>query len=51
VPDADGEAGDIQWNFEKFLVSPDGKTVRRFRPMTAPDDPELVGAIQDELPS
>jgi glutathione peroxidase len=51
VADADGEAGDIQWNFEKFLVSPDGKTVRRFRPMTAPDDPELVGAIQDELPS
>ena len=51
VPDGDGEAGDIQWNFEKFLVSPDGKTVRRFRPMTAPDDPEIVGAIQDELPS
>ncbi|HUF84682.1 MAG TPA: glutathione peroxidase [Acidimicrobiia bacterium] len=51
VSDADGEAGDIQWNFEKFLVSPDGKSIRRFRPMTAPDDPELVGAIQDELPS
>ena len=51
VSDADGEAGDIQWNFEKFLVSPDGNTIRRFRPMTAPDDPELVGAIQDELPS
>jgi glutathione peroxidase len=51
VPDAGGEAGDIQWNFEKFLVSPDGKTVRRFRPMTAPDDPELVGAIQESLPA
>ena len=38
VPDAEGEAGDIQWNFEKFLVSPDGEIVGRFRPMTAPDD-------------
>jgi glutathione peroxidase len=51
VPDADGEAGDIQWNFEKFLVSPDGRTIRRFRPMTPPDDPELVGAIQETLPA
>jgi glutathione peroxidase len=51
VPDADGEAGDIQWNFEKFLVSPDGRTIRRFRPMTAPDDPELLGAIEESLPA
>jgi glutathione peroxidase len=51
VPDADGEAGDIQWNFEKFLVSPDGETVRRFRPMTAPDAPELVDAIEESLPA
>ena len=27
VPDADGEAGDIQWNFEKFLVGPDGAVI------------------------
>ncbi len=51
VPDADGEAGDIQWNFEKFLVSPDGTTVRRFRPMTTPEDPALVGAIEESLPA
>jgi glutathione peroxidase len=51
VPDADGEAGDIQWNFEKFLVSPDGRNIRRFRPLTVPDDPELVGAIQATLPA
>jgi len=51
VADADGEAGDIQWNFEKFLVSPDGESVRRFRPMVTPEDPALVGAIEDSLPS
>jgi glutathione peroxidase len=51
VADAEGEAGDIQWNFEKFLVSPDGKNVRRFRPMTTPDDPTLVEAIEESLPA
>jgi glutathione peroxidase len=47
--DDEGEAGDIQWNFEKFLVSADGEVVRRFRPLTAPDDPALVGAIEEQL--
>jgi len=47
--DDEGEAGDIQWNFEKFLVSRDGEVVRRFRPATTPDDPELVSAIEDQL--
>ncbi|MBB3037410.1 glutathione peroxidase [Hoyosella altamirensis] len=46
-----GEAGDIQWNFEKFLVAPDGTTVRRFRPRTAPDAPEVVEAIEGILPN
>jgi len=50
VPDAGGEAGDIQWNFEKFLVSPDGKAIARFRPGTDPEDPELVTAIEANLP-
>ena len=50
VPDASGETGDIQWNFEKFLVGPDGKVVARFRPMTAPEDPEIVSAIEANLP-
>jgi len=49
--DADGQAGDIQWNFEKFLVGPDGAVIARFRPMTAPDAPELVEAIEANLPA
>src|ERR1700758_4513363 len=48
--DADGSAGDIQWNFEKFLVAPDGQVVNRFRPRTEPDAPEVVGAIEAVLP-
>jgi glutathione peroxidase len=49
VKDAAGKAGDIEWNFEKFLVSPDG-AVRRFRPKTKPDDPALTEAIEAALP-
>ena len=49
VPDADGEAGDIQWNFEKFLVAPDGRVVGRFRPRTEPDAPEVRAAIESVL--
>jgi glutathione peroxidase len=49
--DAEGKAGDIQWNFEKFLVSPAGDVVARFRPLVAPDDPALVTAIEEQLPS
>lgn len=48
-PDADGEAGDIQWNFEKFLISPQGEIVARFRPMTDPESPEVVAAIEGLL--
>ena len=50
VPDADGEAGDIQWNFEKFLVSPEGEIVQRFRPMVDPEAPEVTDAIEANLP-
>ena len=50
TPDADGQAGDIQWNFEKFLVGSDGAILGRFRPMTAPDAEELVTAIEASLP-
>jgi glutathione peroxidase len=50
VPDAMGVAGDVQWNFEKFLISPDGEVVGRFRPQTEPDDPTLVAAIEAQLP-
>jgi glutathione peroxidase len=48
--DARGEAGDVQWNFEKFLLAPGGDVVKRFRPRTAPDAPEVVEAIEAVLP-
>jgi glutathione peroxidase len=50
VPDAEGQAGDIQWNFEKFLVAPDGRILARFRPRTDPEDPAVVSAIEASLP-
>ena len=50
LTDAAGEAGDIQWNFEKFLVSPDGEALARFRPRTEPDAPEIIEAIEANLP-
>ena len=49
APDADGEVGDIQWNFEKFLVSADGEVVARFRPMVDPEAPEVTSAIEAAL--
>ncbi|GGG23362.1 glutathione peroxidase [Rhodococcoides trifolii] len=50
TPDADGEAGAIQWNFEKFLIAPDGTVAGRFRPRTEPDAPEIIAAIDKVLP-
>ena len=50
VADADGEVGDIQWNFEKFVLRPDGSVAARFRPMTAPDDPAVLAVIEENLP-
>jgi glutathione peroxidase len=50
VADATGKAGDVTWNFEKFLVSPQGEVVGRFRSKVEPDDPELVAAIESVLP-
>jgi glutathione peroxidase len=49
--DAGGEAGDIQWNFEKFLLNADGEVVDRFRPRTEPDAPEVIAAIEAVLGS
>ncbi|MFD6073504.1 MULTISPECIES: glutathione peroxidase [Amycolatopsis] len=43
--DADGAAGDVQWNFEKFLVAPSGEVVGRFRPRTEPEDEVITKAI------
>jgi glutathione peroxidase len=50
VPDADGEAGDAKWNFEKWLINGQGDVVARFRPMTTPDAPEVRAAIESVLP-
>jgi glutathione peroxidase len=50
APDTEGKAGDVAWNFEKFLVSPDGEVIQRFRPLVTPDDPALVAAIEANLP-
>ncbi|HWR84562.1 MAG TPA: glutathione peroxidase [Rhodoglobus sp.] len=48
--DADGKAGKVKWNFEKFVVLPDG-SVHRFRPTVLPDDPAIVALIESALPA
>jgi glutathione peroxidase len=48
--DASGEAGDITWNFEKFLVAPGGAVVGRFRPQVDPESDEVVAAVEASLP-
>lgn len=49
TPDSRGKAGRVTWNFEKFLVTPDGQ-VHRFRPTVEPDAPEIVELIEASLP-
>ncbi len=44
--DAEGEAGPVLWNFEKFLVSADGEVLHRFRPQVEPESDEVVAAIE-----
>jgi glutathione peroxidase len=51
TPDDAGTAGDVGWNFEKFLVGPDGEVRRRFRSKVTPDDPAVVGAVEAALPA
>jgi glutathione peroxidase len=46
TPNEEGEAGDVTWNFEKFLVAADGKVIARFSPGVVPDDPRLVDAVK-----
>ena len=50
VARADGEAGDVGWNFEKFVLAPDGTPVARFATTVAPEDPALVEAVESVLP-
>jgi glutathione peroxidase len=49
TPDPTGQAGDVQWNFEKFLLGTDGAVLARFRPRTDPDSPEVRLAIESAL--
>ncbi len=55
VPTAEGAGdrapadGSVMWNFEKFLLAKDGRVARRFNPRMTPDDPIIVGAIEEEL--
>ncbi|MFJ5678861.1 glutathione peroxidase [Streptomyces sp. NPDC093097] len=51
APDAEGEAGDIQWNFEKFVIDHTGAITGRFRPRTEPEAEDLVAAIEAALPA
>lgn len=51
IEDADGAAGDVQWNFEKFLVTPGAGQIIRFRPGVEPEDPAIVAAIEANLPA
>jgi glutathione peroxidase len=50
MPDADGRAGEVEWNFEKFLISPAGEVVARFRPSVEPEDEQVTRAIERVLP-
>ncbi|QYG93914.1 glutathione peroxidase [Iamia sp. SCSIO 61187] len=49
--DADGHDGDIRWNFEKFLIGPDGAVKARFAPQVEPEDPQVTEAIEAALPA
>ncbi len=50
TPDAEGKAGRVTWNFEKFVITPGGE-VHRFRPKTEPDAPEIIDLIESTLPA
>lgn len=49
--DAEGHDGDIRWNFEKFLIGPDGEVRARFAPQVEPEDQQVTAAIEDALRS
>jgi len=48
-PDSEGYTGDIRWNFEKFLVGPDGTVLARFAPQVEPEDATVIEAIEGAL--
>ena len=44
-----GSGGDIEWNFEKFLVGRDGRVLKRYPPATKPQDSGVMQDIADAL--
>lgn len=50
IADVAGHTGDIRWNFEKFVISADGKKVTRFSPKVKPEDPTVIAAVEAALP-
>jgi glutathione peroxidase len=51
VRGADGHSGDVRWNFEKWLVDPDGVARARFAPKTPPNDPAILAALTAQVGS
>ncbi|KQQ28253.1 glutathione peroxidase [Frondihabitans sp. Leaf304] len=51
VADATGEAGDVAWNFEKYLVAPGGRVIARVRPQESPAADEFVALVEANLPA
>jgi glutathione peroxidase len=51
IADVTGKDGDIRWNFEKFVISADGKSVTRFSPRVKPEDPTVIAAVEAALPT
>lgn len=50
VEDTDGTAGEVEWNFEKFLIAPTGEVIARIRPKVEPEASEVVELIELNLP-
>jgi glutathione peroxidase len=46
----DGIRGEVEWNFTKFLVDPQGRVVQRFESAVSPSDPRVAAAIEQVLP-
>jgi glutathione peroxidase len=50
VADEQGHVGDVRWNFEKWVVTPEGTVAARFGTGVEPHDPRLVEAVEANLP-
>lgn len=42
-------AGDVQWNFQKYLIGRDGTVLAKFGPKTYPEDKQVTDAIEKAL--